>query len=163
MKPSIAKQINSLEDQSIEAIKVLWKDIFGTQAPPYTKAYLIPRLAYRLQELHYGPCSDKLIAQLDYFSKRLEKGKSIVAHTRICKPLIGTKLIREYKGKFHEVIVVEKGFFMMAKPINPSRLLHEKLQVAGGMAPYFLVCVNEVSIYSYDKRNTLRHLYAQIP
>lgn len=44
---------------------------------------------------------------------------------------------------------------MKDKPINPSRLLHEKLQVAGGMAPYFLVYVNEVSIYSHDKRNTI--------
>lgn len=45
------------------------------------------------------------------------------------------------------------------KAINPSRLLHEKLQMAGGMAPYFLVYVNEVSIYSHDKKNTLRHLH----
>ncbi len=137
MKPSIAKQINSLEDQSIEAIKVLWKDIFGTQAPPYTKAYLIPRLAYRLQELHYGPCSDKLIAQLDYFSKRLEKGKSIVAHTRICKPLIGTKLIREYKGKFHEVIVVEKGFFYEGQTYKSLSVIARKITGGRWNGPLF--------------------------
>lgn len=110
MKPSIAKQINSLEDQSIEAIKVLWKDIFGTQAPPHSKTYLIPRLAYRLQELAYGPMAEKSSKQLDNLADQMEKGKKFTNHYMASKPLAGTKLIREFQGDLHEVLISENGF-----------------------------------------------------
>ena len=41
---------------------------------PIPKTYLLPRLAYRLQELAYGPMAEKSSKQLDNLADQMEKG-----------------------------------------------------------------------------------------
>ena len=109
-KPSTIKQVLALQNQPIQELKQLWQQLFDEPAPPYQKNYLIPRLAHRLQELAYGPMTEKPAATLDAMANQMEKGKKFSNHMLNGKPAVGTKLIREYQGVTYEVLVAENGF-----------------------------------------------------
>ena len=109
-KSSIIKQVPALKNQSIQELKQLWVQLFDEPAPPYQKNYLLPRLAHRLQELAYGPMSEKATTTLERLANQMEKGKKFSNHTLNGRPTVGTKLIREFQGVDYEVIVAENGF-----------------------------------------------------
>ena len=100
---------------ALNKLKELWRSIFDTDAPPHSKTYLIPKLAHRLQELAYSPMAEKSAKQLDNLAHPMEKGKKFTNHYRAAKPLAGTKLIREFQGDLHEVLVSETGFIYQGK------------------------------------------------
>jgi hypothetical protein len=109
-KTSIIKQVLALQNQSIQELKQLWVQLFDEPAPPYQKNYLLPRLAHRLQELAYGPISEKAATTLDNLATQMEKGKKFSNPMLSGRPTVGTKLIREFQGIDYEVLVAENGF-----------------------------------------------------
>ncbi len=68
-----------------------------------TKQYMIPKLAYKIQELAYGGVDEETQKKLKTEANNLNKSKKY-------SPMVGTKIVREYKGKILEVTVVEEGF-----------------------------------------------------
>jgi hypothetical protein len=98
--------------------KELFKTAFGIQT---NKAYLIRKIAYKLQELEYGSISntaqDKLneyIKNYDPINKMAQENGSPVTSNiqgrdrRV--PMPGTIITKNYKGKTYNVKVLEKGF-----------------------------------------------------
>jgi hypothetical protein len=72
----------------------------------------VPLLAYKLQEQAYGglkPDVKRRLRELAAtFSRETKKGgRQFTVTTRI-KP--GTRLIRQWEGKTHQVMVIESGF-----------------------------------------------------
>jgi hypothetical protein len=72
----------------------------------YGKSYLVSKIAYKIQELTYGGLSPETQKRMDQMSSNING--SVVK--KKYKPLIGAKIIKEYHGKTHEVIVVGGGF-----------------------------------------------------
>lgn len=106
MEKEIEKKVRSLGNKPLEELKKMWKRVFGKEAPRYSKKYLIPRLAYRIQEKAYGEMSRKGLKRLEYLADRLEKGKRISSDKL---PVAGTELILERGEETHAVMVTDKG------------------------------------------------------
>ncbi|UXX40518.1 MULTISPECIES: DUF2924 domain-containing protein [unclassified Wolbachia] len=106
MEKEIEKKVMNLEKKTLEELRRMWKKVFGEEAPKHSKKYLIPRLAYRMQEKAYGEMSRKGRKRLEYLADRLEKGKRISSDKL---PVAGTELILERGEETHAVIVTDKG------------------------------------------------------
>lgn len=106
MEKEIEKKVRSLGNKPLEELKKMWKKVLGKEAPRYSKKYLIPRLAYRIQEKAYGEMSRKGTKRLEYLADRLEKGKRISSDKL---PVEGTELILERGEETHAVMVTDKG------------------------------------------------------
>jgi hypothetical protein len=77
-----------------------------TEPPPFNRRFLETRLAYRLQELALGGLRRETIKRLEKLGEQLDGGKPDVRRRRIDgRPLAGTRLIREWDGQRHEVVV----------------------------------------------------------
>ncbi len=105
-KEEIEKKVRSLGGKPLAELKKIWKKVYGEEAPRYSKKYLIPRLAYRLQEKAYGEMSRKGANRLEYLADRLEKGKRISSDKL---PVEGTELILERGEEVHVVMVTNTG------------------------------------------------------
>ncbi|GFQ95212.1 putative phage related protein [Trichonephila clavata] len=81
--------------------------IWGKKHRKHSRKYLIPRLAYRIQEEAYGEMSRKGAKRLEYLADRLEKGKRISSDKL---PVEGTELILERGEEIHVVMVTNTGF-----------------------------------------------------
>lgn len=99
----VVKQVMALKNLSLSELDKLWAKMFD--APPAfgAKPYMIPKLAYKIQELAYGGLDAESEKKLKYEANRLDKNKKY-------SPMVGTKIVKEYKGKTIEVTVVEEGF-----------------------------------------------------
>ncbi|MGL9779865.1 MAG: DUF2924 domain-containing protein [Wolbachia sp.] len=105
-KEEIEKKVLNLEKKSLVELRKIWKKVYGEEAPQHSRKYLIPRLAYRIQEEAYGEMSRKGAKRLEYLADRLEKGKRISSDKL---PVEGTELILERGEEVHVVMVTDTG------------------------------------------------------
>ncbi|WP_338481793.1 DUF2924 domain-containing protein [Wolbachia endosymbiont (group A) of Nomada hirtipes] len=106
MEKEIEKKVMNLERKPLDELRKIWKKVYGEEAPRYSKKYLIPKLAYRMQEKAYGEISRKGAKRLEYLADRLEKGKRISSDKL---PVEGTELILERGEEVHVVMVTNTG------------------------------------------------------
>jgi hypothetical protein len=70
---------------------------------------LIRTIAYRMQELAYGGLSKATQRKVDALTKELErKGSIVVTPDLSLRP--GARLVREWRGRTHTVVVTQDGF-----------------------------------------------------
>ncbi len=65
MTDSIVARLAALPGTSTRDLQVLWHELYGKPPLALGRAYLISRLAYRLQELHFGGLKPATRAKLD--------------------------------------------------------------------------------------------------
>ncbi len=117
MSRSTLRQIADLHDLPMPALQARWKELIGTDPPRYNREFLIRRLAHRIQELTYGGLSEETRAKMDRLLEEAggdgtgpARGERRPKQGRRELPVAGTRLIREWNGERHEVIVVQGGF-----------------------------------------------------
>jgi Protein of unknown function (DUF2924) len=106
MENSVLAQLAALSSKTTPELEQLWRDLYDREPPPYNKPFLVKRLAYRIQELAYGGLSARAEAKLSELIEeedRRIKGK-LPKRSRD-RPIAGTRLIREWQGVEHCVIV----------------------------------------------------------
>ena len=88
----------------------LWHDLFDRiPSPALHRGTLIPILAYRIQEKADGGLKESTLKRLHELAKDHSNGKKSAVQAMI-RPKIGTRYVREYRGKLHEVTVLETGY-----------------------------------------------------
>jgi hypothetical protein len=107
---SVLRQLAALQNMSTEELKEKWRDLYGSEPPDYRKPMLLRKLAYRIQELYYGGIPKAVKKQLTQIARNdpalCQKGKT----SSKSNILPGTRFIRIWKGKHHEVTALEDGF-----------------------------------------------------
>ena len=99
-------RLAALTTMATPDLKQQWRDLFGTEPPPYNQKFLRNRLAYRVQELAYGGLKPATIARLEALGEQLDGGNLVIRRIRADrKPIAGTTLVREYQGVEHRVTV----------------------------------------------------------
>jgi hypothetical protein len=108
MTDSIAAQVAALPKTSTPELKQMWRELFDREPPSFSRNYLISRLAYRIQELAYGGLKPSTRARLDALADALDPK---AARKRVVNgPVVGTQLIREWRGVEQKVTVLADGF-----------------------------------------------------
>jgi hypothetical protein len=85
----------------------LWKKRFGRPASPgLRRELMLPILAFRIQENTHGGLKPEITTKLH----ELVVPRDPCARKNVARYKSGTKLVREWKGKVHEVVVSAEGF-----------------------------------------------------
>jgi hypothetical protein len=102
----VLARIVALKAMPIDKLKQTWRDLYQTEPPAYNRRHLENRLTYRIQELAYGGLKPATVKRLEELGEQLDGGNPRVRSRRVDnRPLAGTRLIREWKGSNHEIIV----------------------------------------------------------
>ncbi|BDX21159.1 hypothetical protein TUM22923_04800 [Polynucleobacter sp. TUM22923] len=106
MNDSLVARVAALKTAPTADLKQMWREMFLTQAPPFNRRFLETRLAYRIQEVALGGLKRETIKRLEKLGEQLDGGKPDVRRRRVDgRPISGTRLIREWDGQRHEVLV----------------------------------------------------------
>jgi hypothetical protein len=98
-------------------LKEQWRQLFGKEPPPFNRAYLQSRLAYRIQELAYGGLKAETRARLEALGEQLDGGNIVLRRIRAdSRPLLGTRLVLEHDGVQHVVTVRADDFEFEGRP-----------------------------------------------
>jgi hypothetical protein len=121
MQKTVLTQIEELNRMSLEQLRKRWRDLMGSDPGRLARAYLVRRLAYRIQELAFGGLSASVRKQLTAIAKRAAETE---AETKTRKRRRrrndhqlqpGTRLLREWHGQQYEVVVQDGGFLFEGK------------------------------------------------
>ena len=113
----VLRRLAALKSATTQDLKRQWRELFGTEPPPFSRTYLQSRLAYRIQELAYGGLKPETIARLEAIGERLDGGSVVLRRIRADdRPIAGTRLVREHRGVEHVVTVLQDGFEFEGRP-----------------------------------------------
>jgi hypothetical protein len=113
----VLRRLAALQTATTAELKDEWRALFGTESPPFNRAFLQSRLAYRIQELAFGGLKPETVARLEAIGERLDGGNVVLRRIRADdRPIAGTKLVREHQGIEHVVTVLLDGFEFEGRP-----------------------------------------------
>ena len=108
----ISAEIAALAALGINDLKSRWRDLYDTEPPPRISRELLTRaIAYRLQEREFGGLAPSTLRLLERVADDLPRARLNLA----CKAAPGTLLIREWRGKAHQVTVHDEGVVYRGK------------------------------------------------
>jgi hypothetical protein len=110
MSTEIRSKLHELPRLPKAKLLALWQELFAKPAHPRLRRNLmIPLLAYRLQENAYGGLKPFTYKRLQKLAAELEQNRKA---TIPLPPQLkaGTKLLRQFQGEMHEVLVGDEGF-----------------------------------------------------
>lgn len=113
--PDIATALAALETRNSQELRQEWRHLYGAEPPKRLSRDLILRaIAHRLQERAHGGLDAVTRRRLNALTEELKtKGPSQFDAAAILKP--GTRLVREWHGHTHSVMVLESGFEYQAQ------------------------------------------------
>ncbi len=110
-------RLAALQTLPTAELKRRWRELFGTEPPPFNRPYRQSRLAYRIQELAYGGLKPETRARLEALGEQLDGGNVVLRRVRAdSRPLAGTRLVREHAGVEHAVTLLVNGFEWEGRP-----------------------------------------------
>ena len=99
----IEEDLAKLNTMNINELKKLFLRYFNTHTTLKTKESYILKLSYRMQELEFGGLSS---ASRSFLSKISAKAPNV---KKVAIAPIGTKIIKQYKGRDYVIRVLENG------------------------------------------------------
>ena len=108
-KPSAPlPDLAALLSSDIAALKATWRAAFKSAPPKVArKEFFIRMLAFEIQRRTYGDLSKAALKTLRQFERRERTSQAAPIATDL---RAGARLIREWGGATHEVMVMERGY-----------------------------------------------------
>lgn len=111
----LASALASLPTLDREELLERWRTLYGKPAPSHiSRPILVRAIAYRMQEQVFGGLKPATRRLLQRVAEEIRAGKPISSvQSPTLKP--GIRLLREWNGTTHEVIVLEDGVLFRGK------------------------------------------------
>ncbi len=106
---AVDRLLEQLPTMERKALLKLWRDLFDrVPSRALRREMLIPILAYRIQERAFGGPKESTARKLREIAVEHAGGAKPVQIS--FRPKIGTRYVREFQDKLHEVTVLESGY-----------------------------------------------------
>jgi hypothetical protein len=107
---NIAARLREIEQMDHAALRVEWRRLYRAHPPKrVTRDLLLLAVAWKIQEQAHGGLGAATKRRLGDLAATLERDGD-VTRGRVARLKPGAKLVREWRGKTHTVIVGEDGF-----------------------------------------------------
>ena len=106
----VAARLQALEQMDHAALRAEWQRLYRGHPPKrVTRDLLMLAVAWKIQEQAYGGLGAATRRRVADLAKTLERDGD-VTRNRVARVRPGAKLVREWRGEIHTVIVREDGF-----------------------------------------------------
>src|SRR5262245_8850925 len=121
---NVGKEVAALSRMAVKDLRVRYAEVYGDETKTANKAWLVKRIAWRLQALEEGDLSERARRRAEELANDADlrltppkpKPTPLPAPTALRTssdqrvPLPGTVITREYRGRTLQVKVVPGGF-----------------------------------------------------
>jgi len=107
---AVAVKLQALAEMNYDALRAEWRRLY--RAPPpkrVSRDLLMLGVAWKVQERAYGGLGAATKRRLADLAKTMERNGD-VTRNRVARLKPGARLVREWRGEIHTVIVLEDGF-----------------------------------------------------
>jgi hypothetical protein len=129
-------KVAGLADLTSQQLREEWRRLCRSQPPRLSRDLLIRTIAYRMQERAYGGPSKATVRKLQSLAKDLETNGSLACDVdHSVRP--GMRLVREWRGRLHTVIVTQEGFEFAGKRYASLSMIAHAITGAHWSGPRF--------------------------
>jgi DUF2924 family protein len=146
----LSQKIAALNDLTAPQLRDEWRRLYRSQPPRLSRDLLVRTVAFRMQELAYGGLSKATQRKLLALTEELQSNGSVA-----CDPVpqirLGARLVREWRGRTHTVVVTEGGFEYAGKTYSSLSQIAQAITGAHWSGPrFFGLNRSEVSVAQGD-------------
>ena len=99
-----------LPELELSELRQQWRALYKSEASPHlSRELLLGAVAYRLQEVALGGLRPERQRQLRHIAEQFNETGEIRRRARL-QPKSGTRVVREWRGRTYEVLVLDDGF-----------------------------------------------------
>lgn len=133
----LAQEIAALKDLDYAKLHAMWSRLFHYRAPKkFARDHLELGIAWKLQSQINGGLNSATRRRLDELARVLTTKSDLTQkRTTILKP--GSRLLREWAGESHEVLVTEQGFVWRGKTWKSLSVIAREITGARWSGPRF--------------------------
>ena len=126
-----------LPQLDIRELREEWRRLYKADTSPRLSSELLIRaIAHRMQEVALGGLRPELQRQLRHISQELKQTGAATTRLRSqLKP--GTRLMREWRGRTHEVLVLDDGFSWQGTDCRSLSAIARKITGTAWSGPLF--------------------------
>jgi len=126
-----------LTELDLGELRQRWRTLYKTDASPHLSRELLLRaVAYRMQEVALGGLRPKWQRQLRQFAQEFNETGEIRRRARL-ELKSGTRLVREWRGRTYEVLVLADGFLWQGAHYRSLSALARKITGTAWSGPLF--------------------------
>jgi hypothetical protein len=129
-------QLAALATMSPAQLRTEWERVHREPAPALTADLLMRALAYRLQERMQGGLPAPARTAISQLVRQLDRGSGIVPDRSIA-PKAGTRLVRDWRGERHHVLVLDQGFQYQGRQYRSLSQIARDITGAAWSGPRF--------------------------
>ncbi len=106
----MAAKLQALAEMDYDALRAEWRRLYRAHPPKrVARDLLMLGVAWKIQEQAYGGLGAAAKRRLADLAKTMERDGDVIRN-RVARLKPGAKLVREWRGEAHTVIVIDDGF-----------------------------------------------------
>ena len=110
MPAALEEQLAALTTMSSAQLRAEWMRVHKVPAPPLGAGLLARGIAWRLQEKAHGGFTSSTVRELQRLKRQLDASGSVSVNAYAGRIKPGTRLVRDWGGVSHHVLVLENGY-----------------------------------------------------
>ena len=129
--------LSRLAELDLGELRQRWRALYKADASPHLSRELLVRaVAYRMQEAALGGLRPQRQRQLRHVAQQLNQTAEIRRRARL-ELKSGTRLVREWRGRTYEVLVLDDGFSWQGTSYRSLSALARKITGTAWSGPLF--------------------------
>ena len=104
----LERKLASLSGMPPAQLRAMWRDVWRRPAPDIGPDLLRRGIAWKLQARIHGDLPAHVRREIDAVATRLRRGDPAASPRPSLRP--GSRLVREWQGRTHQVVVLERGY-----------------------------------------------------
>ncbi|UAK26480.1 DUF2924 domain-containing protein [Sphingomonas nostoxanthinifaciens] len=133
---SLDDRLAALATMSPAQIRAEWGRLMRVPCPAIPLDLLTRAIAYRCQEKQRGGLPSSAAREIGRMARQLERGDVTVARGD-ATPKPGTRLVRDWRGRRHQVTVLDQGFLYQDRHYRSLTQIARDITGAGWSGPRF--------------------------
>ena len=135
--PACREALSRLTELNLGELRQQWRALYKADASPHLSRELLVRaVAYRMQEAALGGLRPQRQRQLRQFAQQLDQTAEIRRRARL-ELKSGTRLVREWRGRTYEVLVLDDGFSWQGTSYRSLSALARRITGTAWSGPLF--------------------------
>ncbi len=134
---AVAARLQALEGMTYDGLRTEWRRLYRAHPPKrVARDLLVLGVAWKIQEQAYGGLGAATKRRLTGLAKTMEQDGDL-ARSRVARLKPGARLVREWRGQTHRVIVLEDGFEWRGKRRRSLSVIAQLITGAHWSGPRF--------------------------
>lgn len=134
---AVSVRLQTIEGMTYDGLRTEWRRLYRAHPPKrVARDLLVLGVAWKIQEQAYGGLGAATKRRLANLAKTMEQDGDL-ARSRVARLKPGAKLIREWRGETHTVIVLEDGFEWRGKRLRSLSVIAKLITGAHWSGPRF--------------------------